>query len=100
MNVNASSANGYVHQIKLYTGKGSTVLELIENLTYKYRGHNQLLYTDNFYTSPEIIMKLKADKVFMSGTCRTNKKNLSKTLFIQSTKLLKKSSYWHLITGT
>ncbi|KAF7685323.1 hypothetical protein CDIK_3928 [Cucumispora dikerogammari] len=90
MYVNASSANGYVHQIKLYTEKGSTVLEVIENLTYKYRKHNHLLYTNNFYTFLKIIMKLKADKIFMSGTCKTNKKNLPKTLIIQSTKLLKK----------
>ncbi|KAF7685042.1 PiggyBac transposable element-derived protein 4 [Cucumispora dikerogammari] len=100
MYINASSANGYVYQIKLYTGKGSTVLEVIENLTYKYRRHNQLSYTDNFNTSLKIIMNLRSDKIFMSGICRTNKKNLPKTLIIQSTKLLKKSSYWHLITKT
>ncbi|KAF7684854.1 hypothetical protein CDIK_4397, partial [Cucumispora dikerogammari] len=99
MYVKASSANGYVHQIKLYTEKGSTVLEVIENLTYKYRGHNHILYTDNFYASQKIIMKLKADKIFMSEICRINKKNLPKTLIIQSTKLLKKSSYWHLMSG-
>ncbi|KAF7671780.1 PiggyBac transposable element-derived protein 4 [Cucumispora dikerogammari] len=78
MYVNANSTNGYVHQFKLYTGKRSTILEVIENLTYKYRRHNHLLYTDNFYTSPKFIMKLKEDKIFMSGTCRTNKKNLPK----------------------
>ncbi|KAF7685654.1 hypothetical protein CDIK_3597 [Cucumispora dikerogammari] len=90
MYVNASSANGYVHQIKLYTGKGSTILEVIENLTYKYRRHNHLLYTNHFYTSLKIIISLKADKIFMSKICRTNKKNLPKTLIIQSTKLLLK----------
>ncbi|KAF7686061.1 hypothetical protein CDIK_3191 [Cucumispora dikerogammari] len=90
MYINVSSANGYVYQIKLYTGKGSTVLEVIENLTYKHRGHYHLLYTDNFYISQEIIIKLKLGKIFMSVTCRIYKKNLSKTLIIQSTKLLKK----------
>ncbi|KAF7701709.1 hypothetical protein CDIK_0587 [Cucumispora dikerogammari] len=92
MYVNASSANRYVHQIKLYTGKGLTVLEVIENLTYKYRGRDHILYTDNFYTSPKILIKLKAALTFMSETCRIKKKNLPKTLIIQSIKLLKKTA--------
>ena len=79
------SKTGYVFEIDLYTGKSpgkspevglseAVVLQLTRQIT----GCNIHLYIDNFYTSPNLLIKLKDDAIFCTGTVRQNRKGMPK----------------------
>ena len=64
----SDTINGYVYRLQIYTGKqldttvdaglcSRIVLELMTGLEYK----DLQLYTDNYYSSPELFLKLYND---------------------------------------
>ena len=88
MFVLSDAMNGYVYQLQIYTGKqldttvyaglcSQIVLELMTGLEYK----GLQLYTDNYYSSPELFLKLYNDMGINScRTVRTNRKGFPKSL--------------------
>ena len=77
-----------MYQLQIYTGKqldttvdadlcSRVVLELMTGLEYK----GLQLYTDNYYSSPELFLKLYNDMGINScGTVQTNMKDFPKSL--------------------
>ena len=84
----SDATNGYVYRLQIYTGKqldttvdaglcSRVVLELMTGLEYK----GLQLYTDNYYSSPELFLKLYNNMGINScGTVRTNRKGFTKSL--------------------
>ena len=81
----SDATNGYIYRLQIYTGKNleSTVdaglcsrvlLELMTGLD----GHQ--LYTDNYYTSPEVYLQLFDQGINCCGTARTNRRGFPKEL--------------------
>ena len=81
----SDATNGYVYRLQIYTGKNleSTVeaglcsrvlLELMMGLD----GHQ--LYTDNYYTSPEVYLQLFNNGINCCGTVRTNRRGFPQEL--------------------
>ena len=79
MFVLSDATNGYVYRIQIYTGKNlkssidvglssRILLELMADL----EGHQ--LYTDNYYTGPEVYLKLYDQGINCCGTVQTNRR--------------------------
>lgn len=72
----------YVYNFNIYTGKGveydtpqfglctQAVIDLVQELSGK--GH--VVYTDNYYTSPELYMYLYEREIYACGTCKPGRK--------------------------
>ena len=84
----SDATNGYIYRIQIYTGKGfesnvdvglcsRVLLELMTGLD----GHH--LYTDNYYTSPEVYLELYKRGINCCGTVRTNRQGFPKELIKQ-----------------
>ncbi|XP_042145916.1 piggyBac transposable element-derived protein 4-like [Ixodes scapularis] len=87
------SSSGYCSAFKIYTGKDegrdkttcaseSVVLELGKPLLEK----GYILYLDNWYTSPNLFLKLKEGKTHAVGTVRPNRANMPKDLVAKKLK--------------
>ena len=70
----AEAKTGYVLDFQVYTGatkdessKG-LAYRVVNDLIQKYQGKNHLLYVDNFYTSPELLVDLLKKRVYCTGT--------------------------------
>ena len=77
---------GYVLSVQVYTGsennadKKGVARRVVLDLLNGYQGKNHLLYVDNFYTSPELLIDLLKIGVYCTGTIRTNRKHFPKEL--------------------
>ena len=84
----SDATNGYVYRLQIYTGKQldttvdaglclRVVLELMTGLEYK----GLQLYTDNYYSSPELFLKLYNEMGINScGTVQTNRIGFPKSI--------------------
>ena len=81
----SDATNGYIYRIQIYTGKNlesdvdvglcsRVLLELMSGLD----GHH--LYTDNYYTSPEVYLALYNKGINCCGTIRVNRRGFPKEL--------------------
>lgn len=82
----ADSANGYIWNWKLYTGKDESVpasdlglahrvvLDLLDDDRLKSKGYR--VFTDNFYSSPALFRDLLKDGFEACGTVRSNRKGI------------------------
>lgn len=90
----ADATNGYVKTIQIYTGKSldstssdiglctKVVLDLMSGLE-----HTGLhLYTDNYYTSPNLYLTLYNNGINACGTARVNRRAFPKELTTKATK--------------
>ena len=73
--------SGYLYQFDMYLGKKSktefglgesVVLSLCENLKNSYC----YVFFDNFFTSPNLMLKLFEDGIYATGTVRSNRKHM------------------------
>ena len=77
-----ASKTGYLYEMDMYLGKKeketeynlgeSVVIKLCESL----KGTFCTIFFDNFFSSPNLIKKLHADKIYGVGTVRSNRKNM------------------------
>lgn len=101
----SDATNGYMYRLQIYTGKqldttvdaslcSLVVLELMTGL--KYGGLQ--LYTDNYYSSSELFLKLYNDMSINScGTVRANRKEFPKSLVKKERgQRLLQLVWWHL----
>lgn len=82
----ADSANGYIWNWKLYTGKEESVpasdlglahrvvLDLLDDDRLKSKGYR--VFTDNFYSSPALFRDMLKDGFEACGTVRSNRKGI------------------------
>ena len=82
----SDATNGYVYRLQIYSGKNlesddvdvglcsRVLLELMSGLD----GHH--LYTDNYYTSPEVYLTLYKKGINCCGTVRVNRRGFPKDL--------------------
>ena len=75
------SKSGDLYQFDMYLGKKSktefglgesVVLSLCENLKNSYC----YVFFDNFFTSPNLMLKLFEDGIYATGTVRSNRKHM------------------------
>jgi len=78
------SVNGYICTFDVYTGKdtsGSTVhahglaYSIVMKLVKSYLKKGHIVYTDNYYSSPQLFEDLWKEGTYASGTVRTNRKH-------------------------
>lgn len=78
------SVNGYICTFDVYTGKdtcGSTVhahglaYSIVMKLVQSYLKKGHIVYTDNYYSSPQLFEDLWKEGTYASGTVRTNRKH-------------------------
>ena len=101
----AEAKTGYVLDFQVYTGaekddnnKG-LAYRIVNCLIQKYQGKNHLLYVDNFYTSPELLVELLKKGVYCTGTVRPNCKGFPVNL-IPCNKSVQIGSYRFAICPT
>ena len=81
----SDATNGYIYRIQIYSGKNldcdvdvglcsRVLLELMSDL------HGHHLYTDNYYTSPEVFLALYDKGINCCGTVRVNRRGFPKQL--------------------
>ena len=84
----ADGVTGYVCTFSIYTGKDPAkpsnpkglAYEVVTSLTKNYHNQAYILYTDNFYTSPELSRGLLDLGTYSSGTVRINRKHFPAAL--------------------
>ena len=81
----SDATNGYIYRLQIYTGKNleSTVeaglcSRVLLKLMMGLDGHQ--LYTDNYYTSPEVYLQLFNNGINCCGTVRTNRRGFPQEL--------------------
>jgi hypothetical protein len=81
--VRSDSRTGYIYEFDIYTGKddgGQVSLGLGANVVMKLcralTGSGSHVTFDNFFTSFELMEKLFDDKIYSTGTVRSNRKDL------------------------
>ena len=78
--VRADSHNGYISQFECYTGKKGDTAEaglggnVVIRLTRDLVGKNYHLYMDNFFSSVSLYKSLLLDKIYSTGTLRSNRR--------------------------
>ncbi len=78
--VRSDSANGYVCQMDVYTGKQGSTTEVglggnvITRLTRALVGQHYSVYMDNFFSGIPLFKRLLDDDIYATGTLRTNRK--------------------------
>ena len=98
----AEAKTGYTLDFQVYTGKqgkdststGDKGLgwRVVMDLMQRYQGKNHLLYVDNFYTSPDLVIDLLQRGIYCTGTVHANRKHFPKDL-IPPTKSMEMGSY-------
>ena len=90
-----SSKSGYLYQFDVYLGKKSkaefglgesVVLSLCKNLKNSYCN----LLFDNFFTSPNLMLKLFENGIYATGTVRSNLKHI---LTLKADKQMKRGEH-------
>ena len=83
------SVNGYICTFDVYTGKdtsGSNVhahglaYSIVMKLVQSYLKKGHIIYTDNYYSSPQLFEDLRKEGTYASGTVRTNRKHFPEFL--------------------
>ena len=78
------SVNGYICTFDVYTGKdtsGATMhahglaYSIVMKLVQSYLKKGHIIYTDNFYSSPQLFEDLRNEGTYASGTVRNNRKH-------------------------
>ena len=101
----SDARTGYVVAFEIYCGKNNTrivmdaevldpqcntttktVIGLLQKGNLLGKGHH--VYMDNYYSSPELFSELHYKETFACGTCRSNRKNMPKS--VTKAKLKKK----------
>lgn len=70
----SSTTNGLIRPDQPFTSR--IVLHLMNMLLPTAKGSGYQLYTDRFYTSPDLALELHKQKVHITGTVKVNRKNL------------------------
>ena len=84
----ADSENGFCNEFEIYTGKKDDVnheiglcTRVVLNLTEKIARKHHIVNIDNYFTSVDLLSRLKDRQTYARGTARSNRKNFpSKTL--------------------
>ena len=84
----AESVSAYCHNFDVYVGKSNTVVnatfglasKVVVDLTRPLLKKGHVIYTDNFYTSPQLADYLYTQDTYLCGTVRTNRKGYPKQL--------------------
>ena len=76
--------SGYVCEFQVYTGKSKNSEKelgprVVKDLTRELVGKNHHVYFDNYFTSVNLKVELKNDKIFACGTVRKKRKRLPKS---------------------
>ena len=58
----------------------STMIKLILDLAQPWFHTKRVINMDNYYTSPQVFLELKAKGVYARGTCRQNRKKFPKSI--------------------
>ena len=82
------SENGFCNKFEIYTGKKDDVnheiglcTRVVLNLTEKIARKHHIVNIDNYFTSVDLLSRLKDRQTYARGTARSNRKNFpSKTL--------------------
>jgi hypothetical protein len=70
----------YLYIFQVYTGRNGGAPEVgqaqrvVKDLTRDLVGHNHHVVMDNFFSSPDLFRDLHAEKIYATGTCRTNRR--------------------------
>lgn len=78
----SDSANGYVCQFSVYTGKEGSNIEVglggnvVKSLTRTVIGKHHCVFMDNIFTSIPLFLQLLGDNIYACGTLRSNRKYL------------------------
>ena len=102
----ADAHNGYTYRLQIYTGKqvdetasaslglcSRVVLDLIDGM--EDDGHT--LFTDNYYTSPELYLHLYNSGVNACGTVRTNRRSFPTVELVVSMTIVVMDHYWPVV---
>ena len=79
--VRADSHNGYVCEFECYTGKKGDTTEVglggsvVTRLTRDLVGKSYHIYMDSFFSSVSLYQKLLSDRIYCTGTLRSNRRN-------------------------
>lgn len=81
----AESKSGYIWDFEVYTGRKGEVEQnhtknVVIRLMRPLEGKGYRVFTDNFYTSPELFFTLRERDVHACGTVRPNRKDLPKEI--------------------
>lgn len=90
----AESCTGYIWDFQVYTGKkGEAELNQTRNVVLRLmqplEGKGYWLFTDNFYTGPEIYFSLRERSIQACGTVRPNRKGLPNEIMDHKLQLVK-----------
>ncbi|XP_065843446.1 piggyBac transposable element-derived protein 4-like [Oscarella lobularis] len=106
----ADATNGYITRFFIYTKKSvetqypevglctQAVLDLVEDFHHK----GPVLYTDNYYTSPDLYMTLHGYDIYATGTLRISRKGCPKELAksqLPTKSRVRRGFYKHLSKG-
>ena len=81
----ADSANGYLNDFQVYTGKEDRAevglaTRVVLNLTTDIAGHHFIVNMDNFFSSPELFSQLYDMEILARGTVRINRREYPRGL--------------------
>ncbi len=79
---------GYIYRFDIYTGADHSApksvhgqaYDVVMNIMSPLLGKGHSVYTDNFYSSPQLFQDLLENSTFATGTVRRNRKNFPKLL--------------------
>ena len=98
----ADAETGYIHTFDVYTGKSAMGIEnglaysVVMHLVQDLLDSGRTVYTDNFYSRPILFYDLYNQGLYASGTVRTSKKNLPKSILPAALTIAKgESVFWH-----
>ena len=84
----ADAHNGYVYRYQVYAGRNIDNLDnsvgltsrVVLDLLHGLESHGFEVYTDNYYTSPQLFLYLYNQGTNAVGTCRVNRRSFPKEL--------------------
>ncbi|XP_046406430.1 piggyBac transposable element-derived protein 4-like isoform X1 [Ischnura elegans] len=68
--------SGYVWNFSVFCGQSNVVINIVTNLLGSLSGAGRTLYTDRFYTSPELARELEKIGTALVGTVMKNRRGL------------------------
>ena len=104
--VNSESKTSYVLTFQIYTGKVTSAAPksvghcVVLDLLGPYLGKGHWLFTDNYYTSPELLLDLLAKNTYATGTVRQNRVNFPEVLKSENNKNLDTGTYHFATSGS
>ena len=103
----SDAATGYVYKMQVYTGKGMETTEpevglcsrVVLDLMHGLENCGLNLYTDNYYTSPDLYLELYKRGINACGTVRVNRRGFPKELVCKSKAGKERGFYEYLSKG-